>query len=124
MALVLIVDDSLLQRKIIGGIVSAEGHQVLEAVDGKDAFDKAIAKQPDCIISDLAMPNMDGFELLSALSASKLNMPVIVATADIQDDARQECLDLGALQVIHKPIKEAELLEGLAHMIAQKQEGR
>ncbi len=117
MARVLVIDDSLLQRKIIGGILVAEGHEVIEAVDGQDGLEKATREKPDCILSDLAMPKMDGFALLGKLEQSGLNIPTVVATADIQEDARQECLDLGALQVIHKPIKKEDILNALSMML-------
>lgn len=124
MARVLVVDDSLLQRKIIGGIVAAEGHETFEAVDGKMGLEKAFSVKPDCIISDLAMPNMDGFGLLAALSKAQLNIPIIVATADIQEDARKECLELGALQVIHKPVKKEAILDALSKMLQGSEGGK
>lgn len=117
MARVLVVDDSLLQRKIIGGILKAEGHEVIEALDGQDGLEKATSEKPDCILSDLVMPKMDGFAFLAELKRSGLNIPTIVATSDIQEDARQECLDLGALHVIHKPIKKEDILNALSRML-------
>ncbi|MEC4677674.1 MAG: response regulator, partial [Nitrospirota bacterium] len=63
------------------------------------------------------MPKMDGFAFLAELKRSGLNIPTIVATSDIQEDARQECLDLGALHVIHKPIKKEAILNALSRML-------
>lgn len=120
MATVLIVDDSLLQRTIIKAAVTAEGHESLEAVDGQKGLEMALAHKPDFIISDLIMPNMDGFELLRMLSKKGLNIPVIVTTADIQDEAHKQCAELGAVQVINKPLKEADLREAIQNLVRLK----
>ena len=88
MALILIVDDSAFQRGILNQIVTAAGHDVLEAEDGNAGLEIASSKKPDCILVDLIMGGMDGLTLLENLQGTHLDIPVIVITADTQFQRR------------------------------------
>jgi CheY-like chemotaxis protein len=65
---------------------------------------------PDCILTDLLMPEMDGVRLLVALRELGFNLPVIVLTADIQESKRKECEELGAAGFLSKPPQSKVLL--------------
>ena len=104
MALVLIVDDSSTTRKAIAQIVKADGHETLEAANGREGLEIIAATPPDCILLDLIMPEVDGFEVLKTLREGRSKIPVIVLTADIQEIVHQECLELGATEFINKPM--------------------
>ena len=81
----LVVDDSLLSRKSASNILRSQGHETVEAINGQDALAKVEQETPDCIMLDLLMPEMDGFEVLENLRGRNCQIPVIVCSADIQD---------------------------------------
>lgn len=107
---VLIIDDSGFQRKIITSILEAEGNMVLTAENGRTGFDIAVKESPDLIICDLLMPELDGYGLLRLVRDHKLAIPVLILTSDIQNTTRTECLALGALDVLNKPVKKEILV--------------
>ncbi|MFC1601417.1 response regulator transcription factor [Candidatus Sumerlaeota bacterium] len=96
MAKILVADDSWLIRQMVGKVLKANGHEVEEVDNGRRALERAIAEPPDCILLDLLMPELSGFEVLEGLREQKLAVPVVVLSADIQDTSRNRCLELGA----------------------------
>ncbi len=108
---ILVVDDSLFQRKSICQILVDAGYEVVEATDGQDGLEKALSIHPDCILTDLLMPGMDGIEFITELKAKGPTPPLFVLTADIQESKRRVCLDLGVDGFISKPPKKWELLD-------------
>ena len=109
MARILIIEDSSFTRKAIARMVKAQGHEIIEAANGEEGLEKAVSNSPDCITLDLIMPGMEGIEVLESLRERGSNIPVIVISADIQEDTRKQCMQLGATAVINKPPKEEEL---------------
>ncbi len=109
MALILVVDDSLTTRTAVCKVLKADGHETIEAADGKRALDMAATQKLDCIVLDLIMPDLGGLEVLKALREQGSKVPVVVLTADIQDVVREECLELGATDFINKPLMEREM---------------
>ncbi len=118
MATVLIVDDSGFQRTFLRKALVEDGHRVLEAVNGKQALEVAAADRPDCILTDLIMPDMRGLALLETLQQGDSDIPVVVLTADIQERVEAECLELGAARVLHKPVKPERLRQAIAEVLA------
>ena len=108
MAKVLIIDDSVFQRRSIRKILNVDGHDIQEAANGRQGLEVLAAFTPDCILLDILMPDMNGLGFLKALQQQGTTVPVVVLTADIQDTTCQECLKLGAKEVIHKPLLPAE----------------
>lgn len=106
---ILVTDDSQLTRRILKTILVAEGHQVLEAPSGSAALEMMATENPDCVLLDLLMPVMDGFEVLKELAEKGIRIPVVVLTADIQETVRQKCMKMGAVYFLNKPPKEEEL---------------
>ena len=121
MAKILIIEDSSFTRKAIARMVKADGYEILEAVDGKDGLEKAVSNSPDCITLDLIMPEMEGIEVLKSLRERGLNIPVIVITADIQKDTRDQCLDLGATTILSKPPKKEELRSAIKSVLQNEE---
>lgn len=108
----MIVDDSRLIRMRLGKMVG-EDYDIIEATNGREAILKAVSEKPDIIITDLLMPEMDGFEFLEQLQQKNILFPIIVLTADIQSETRKRCLELDALAVLSKPPKMEDLEEAL-----------
>lgn len=109
MALILVIDDSTFQRHTIRTMVESAGHRVLEARNGREGLEVVGAKQPDCVLMDLIMPELNGFAMLKAFQDSGSKIPVVIVTADIQHSTYQQCLELGAVAVLNKPIRPDEL---------------
>jgi len=70
MASILIVDDDIQTRQLYLSLLTHFGHEVIEAVDGKDGLERAQLSKPDLIISDILMPTMNGYEFVTALRKS------------------------------------------------------
>jgi CheY-like chemotaxis protein len=101
--IIAIVDDSAFQRNHISRTLSAWGHKVHAFGKGQDLLDSGLLAACDLLITDLLMPEMDGRALVTEVRRKNLTIPIVVLTADVQNLARQECLDSGASDVIHKP---------------------
>jgi len=97
-ACVLVVDDSELTRDMLVSLVDGAGYEVMEAVDGRDALRRIRARRPDVVLTDLEMPVMDGFELLSTLRGDPetKDLPVVVCSTRGADADKQRAAKLGA----------------------------
>ncbi len=110
MANILIVDDEEKIRHILSIMLKLKGHSVKEAQDGKAALE-LIEKEPfDIIISDLKMPEIDGFELLKRVKSMEIPIPVIVITAYATIESAVEAMKKGAVDYIAKPFEEEKIL--------------
>ncbi len=118
MTTVLIVDDSGFQRSFLSKALREVGYRVLEAGNGEQALEIVMADPPDCILTDLIMPDMRGMTLLEELRKLGSEIPVVVLTADIQERVEAQCLELGAVRVLHKPVKPDRLQETLVEVLA------
>jgi len=109
---ILIVDDSESIRTIVKYTLQYQGYNVIEAEDGKQAYE--ILKQTDCdlIIADIAMPHMSGWELLNKVrhELKKENLPVIICTAE-KNANEEEFIRKGANKLLVKPFSPRTLLE-------------
>lgn len=110
MAKILVVDDSMFARLNICNMLKSAGYETAEAADGREGLEKVETSKPDCIISDLLMPGLDGIGFLSAMKEKNLGLPVIILTADIQETKRRHCLELGAAGFAYKPPQKREIL--------------
>lgn len=95
MASVLTVEDSSFQRNRIKKILAEGGYEILEAENGLAGLEVAESEKPDCILSDLLMPELDGFGLLESLRDKGIEIPVIILTADIQDSVKKKMFGPG-----------------------------
>jgi len=113
MVKILVTDDSKFLRNRICKILNSDKHEILEACNGLECM-KIISNQfPDVIFLDLLMPEMSGFEVLESMQDQKINIPVIILTADIQDGIAERCMKLGAIAYLNKPPKQDEILAAL-----------
>jgi len=117
MALVLIADDSMFQRFVLGKIVSSMGHQVLDAADGRQLLELARERRPDLILMDINMPELSGIQALEWFRDQGLEVKTVVVTADIQHTTKARCLELGATQVLNKPLDEAVVRDILSRLL-------
>ena len=106
--LVLLVEDDRDTREMYSEFLSYSGMRVTEASSGSRALDSARAERPDVIVTDIAMPGMDGIELSRKLRASEptRDVPIIAVTGSLSEGAREA----GANVVLEKPCSPDELL--------------
>ncbi|MBD2772904.1 CHASE2 domain-containing protein [Iningainema tapete] len=116
---ILIVDDDDIHRSMLTNLLQEIGCSYLEAVDGKQGLQLATEHQPDIILLDLAMPNMDGFELMVHLQghSQTSSIPIIVSSANVFESNRQRCLQAGATAFVDKPLQIDELLNTLESVL-------
>ena len=106
---VLVVDDSSFQRRILRKHLEDANYDVHLAADGVEALRKLQEIQPGCIILDLMMPRMSGFEIIQKIHEQKLNIPIIVNTADIQKTTYEQCMAMDVFEVMSKPVNKDRL---------------
>jgi two-component system chemotaxis response regulator CheY len=119
MSSILTVDDSVSMRQLVSLTLSDAGFDVIEAVDGRDALDKAQQAQADLVLTDVNMPNMDGIELirnLRELPAYKFT-PMLLLTTESADDKKAEGKAAGATGWIVKPFDPEQLIATINRVI-------
>lgn len=125
MAKILVIDDSAFQRRTLRKILNVDGHDIQEAANGREGLEMFAQFDPDCIVLDILMPDLNGLSFLKEIREQGATTPVIVLTADIQDTTSQECLKLGAKDVVHKPLlpSEGDRLRNIINAILESGEG-
>lgn len=119
MASILAVDDSTSMRKMVAFTLKGAGYDVEEAVDGVDALTKAQAKQFDCVVTDVNMPNKDGIALIKDLRAlpDYKYIPMLMLTTESSAEKKQEGKAAGATGWIVKPFDPDQLLKTLKKVL-------
>ncbi|MEG3885846.1 ATP-binding protein [Microcoleus sp. herbarium19] len=113
---ILIVDDRWENRSVIVNLLSPLGFAMVEAENGREALEKLSKLMPDLIITDLSMPVVDGWEMLSQVRRSEnfKNIPIIVSSASVYEIDRQQSLAAGGDDFLSKPVQAEELYVLLA----------
>jgi len=119
MKTILIVDDSISIRQVVGMTLRANGYDVLEACDGKDALAKLTGQKINLIISDVNMPNMDGITMLKEIKQMPAYRftPVIMLTTEGSDQKKEEGKAAGAKAWVVKPFKPEQMLVAVQKLI-------
>ena len=93
----LVVDDNDHMREFVARVfIDLADYRVTTASDGSEGLDKALADMPDLIVTDLAMPGLDGLEMIAALREAGRWIPAIVMTAEGSEQVAVDALRLGA----------------------------
>ena len=109
---ILVVDDSPTVVKFVSVSLKAKGYRVIGACDGMDALEKmsGMAGQVDLIITDLNMPNLDGYGLIETVRQSHAATPIIILSSEEGADDQERGLAAGATSYLVKPFKAALLI--------------
>jgi two-component system KDP operon response regulator KdpE len=107
--LVLVVEDEAQMRRFLRVSLTNHGYRVLEAERGQLALDLATSHNPDIVLLDLGLPDMDGLTVTQALR-SWMKAPLLVLSARGQEDDKIKALDAGADDYVTKPFSMGELL--------------
>lgn len=116
---ILVVDDDEHHCKMLAALLESVGFAVICAQDGVAGFKLALEHQPAVILLDLAMPNMDGFELMIQLQShpNTRQIAIVVSSASVYESDRQRSLEAGATSFLPKPLQADELFNTLQTLL-------
>jgi twitching motility two-component system response regulator PilH len=112
MARILVVDDSPTDVASLKAMLERGGHTVMECTSGESAITQTRRDKPDCVVMDVVMPGVNGFQATRTIAKDPetAHIPVIVISSKSQETDRLWALRQGAKEYIVKPIKESELI--------------
>jgi nitrogen regulation protein NR(I) len=119
-----LIDDDVAAREGIERVLAAEGYEVLSQPDGRVGLTAALEEDFDCVLTDLRMPGVSGFELIDTLHEELPNLPVILMTAHGTTETAIEATQRGAFDYILKPFEMEELLLVVARAAEAGRRGR
>lgn len=118
---VLVVEDNPVNQRVSQGMLSARGHQVQLAANGREALEALENGQFDLVLMDVQMPEMDGLEATRRIrhqeAASGGHIPIIAMTAHALNEDRRRCLEVGMDEHVVKPIDPQVLFETMARVL-------
>jgi signal transduction histidine kinase len=122
-ATILIVDDELLNRKLLETLLHAEGYRTVSATSGEDALACVSHQAPDLILLDVMMPGMNGYQVARTLKADPVtsSIPIILVTALTDRSARIDGLETGAEDFLTKPFDREELWLRVRNLLRMKE---
>jgi len=106
----LVIDDKVYIWDSVIGFLEGFGFEVIEAENGKIGLEKFANEQPDLILCDLRMPEMDGLEVFAHVTRKDKNIPIIIVSGVGNISDTVEALHLGAWDYIIKPIQDMDVL--------------
>jgi len=118
---ILIVDDDLDTLRLVGLMLQRQGYQISAATNGQQGLDKAFEEDPDLILLDVMMPDMDGYEVTRRLrqNPSTVNTPILMFTAKTQLDDKVVGFEVGANDYLTKPTHPSELQARVKTLLAR-----
>ncbi len=114
---ILLVEDYANIRILMAARLEQAGYKVIQAADGQEALAIIASEQIDLMISDLMMPNLDGFELIENLRSAGYEMPILVVTAKERFEDKAKGFQLGTDDYMVKPIDMNEMLLRVAALL-------
>src|SRR5512134_282392 len=120
MARVLLVDDDPEIVQFLSTLLELEGFSTAQATRGEDALTASTADPPSAVLVDVAMPDLDGFDLCRRMRASGLQCPILVISARPGPDLARRAREAGADEFIRKPFDNVDLVARLRHWIAAR----
>jgi CheY-like chemotaxis protein len=119
---VLVVDDDSNTRALCSINLILEGLEVLEAEDGRRGLARARLETPDLVVTDVAMPGLNGFELAEALrrDESTAQIPLIFLSGELSADNEARAYSLGALAYVTKPFNPPAFAKLIAGALARR----
>lgn len=120
MAVILIVDDSPTELHLFQNMLTRNGFDVLVADSGEEGLRQARTSHPDCVLMDVVMPGMNGFQATRKLTkdADTADIPVIMITTKDQESDKVWGMRQGAVEYIVKPVTEKDLVAKINAVMA------
>ena len=109
---VLAIDDSKTIRELLRSVMEDAGFDFTSAVDGVDGVERYAEVRPDVVITDINMPNMDGYGVIDAIRKGEIDkeVPILVLTTESGDKLKARARDAGATGWIVKPFDDVSLV--------------
>ena len=119
---ILIADDKATSRELLRTVLERQGYEVMEAADGEEALQKALAELPDLVLLDLQMPRRTGYEVLAELRKDPRHaaLPIIALTASAMQGDRERALAAGFTSYLAKPVPLVHLREEIKRLLQTK----
>lgn len=110
---ILVVDDNEDNRELVVKVLRNKGYEMIEAVDGEDALQKAKDERPALILMDISLPKMDGYEVTRRLKSliEYKEIPIVALTAHAMKGDKEKAFSAGCIGYISKPVDVRELPE-------------
>ena len=121
---ILIIDDDLDTLRLVGLMLQRQGYQISAATNGQQGLDKAFEEDPDMILLDVMMPDMDGYEVTRRLrqNPSTMETPILMFTAKTQLDDKVIGFEVGANDYLTKPTHPSELQARVKALLSRASE--
>jgi two-component system cell cycle response regulator DivK len=119
---ILVAEDNPVNRELIRELLELRGYSVIEASDGKEAFEKIHQHSPDLVLADIQMPEMSGFDLVDKVRSDKTfaDLPVIALTAYAMWGDREKTERSGFSGYVSKPFNSATFFAEISRCLAPK----
>jgi len=111
--LIAVVDDEESVRKALGRLIRSAGFSVETYASGVEFMQSLQRRRPDCVVLDLRMPLVNGFDVQGALVRSGAGVPVVIITGDDSPSSRERTLRQGAHAYLRKPVDDAMLIDAI-----------
>ena len=110
-AKILYIEDNVDNLTLVQRVLEIEGYEVIQAETGQEGLAKAFESRPDIVITDINLPDIDGYEVTTTLKKDKetAHIPIIAMTANVMKKDRQTVFEAGCDGYISKPIDVDEL---------------
>jgi len=116
--LVALVDDEESVRKALRRLLRSAGLEVQTYAGGEEFLDDLSEHLPDCVVLDIRMPNMSGYDVQARLKAAGVNCPVILMTALDEPGDSDVAMQSGAFAFLHKPFDDQVLIDYIVDAVA------
>ena len=122
---ILIVEDNLINRKVIRAALEPHGYTLIEAIDGEEALEVATSRRPDLIIMDIQLPKVSGLEVVKRLRQMPdfSSIPILAVTAYAMRGDKERFIKAGCDAYLPKPINTRELPRVVAEMLVGRDKG-
>jgi two-component system OmpR family response regulator len=119
-SVIVLADDDSSMREALAAALEANGFEVVSASSGGKAVEIARRREAEAIISDVSMPDGDGFDVLTAVSHDSPEIPVIFVSGHTDRAVRKRALEAGAAAYLLKPISVGQLMTTLDDVLARR----
>ena len=115
MGVILVIDDDLVMRRFVAAMLVSDGHEVVEATDGVEGIDEYRRERPDCIITDMQMPNKGGLDVIQEVRHLDPGAQIIAISGggNRAGDPLSRARAFPGVLTLEKPFRRPELLEAV-----------
>lgn len=117
MTTILSIEDSDFERKVIQDMMEDKDYELIAAKNGQEGIDKFENNDPDLVLLDLRLPDIDGLDVFEELKDIDSRVKVVIVSIVREDETIEEAKDLGVEEYVEKPIDEDELMDAIEDVL-------